>query len=718
MESFRIADRVIEPSLNRITMADGSTVQVEPKVMSVLVVLSERPGEVVTREELLSRVWNGVFVTDDAVHRTIRELRRRFGDDVEAPRVIETIRKRGYRLIAPIEAAAKGARVGDRPRDWPRACLGDRPRAWHRVWHGASPLIAAAVVVLAIGAVARFTLWDDANRARPLAVTFMPFTSDPGNEVDPALSASGKLAYVARSDDGRAHIFIKNTADAAAVQTTRGSAAEYAPTWAPDEQQLAFVRMDNSGCRIMISDLRGENAREISPCLSRHEFKMSWSPDGRELAVTAGDGRLASPSHIEIVTIADGSHRPATRPPLLHAGDYAPAFSPDGREIAFVRVISGGITSLCVAGRDRPDAVMVLTEDSADVLGVDWTPAGDKLIFSSDRAGAISIWRIDAHQNNAATEPQLVAGGGNKLKHPSVARRTGEVAYEDWQYEINLRDRSTGAAQADDSAAAINPTADRWNFHPQISPDGRRIAFQSTRSGSYEIWISDRNGNGARQLTQSRIYKSMARWSPDSKSLAFTLRTTSNEMELVVVDVDSSEVRSIARGRSLMAPSWSHDGTWVRTGGLLGNDRGRDDEIAEPTIREVNVRSGEVRGFAHGSASLESLDGHAVYTTDLGSAGLNRRILGDAGSTVVADRVTADQWPNWGVYDRGVYYVGYPDAGEPQLFMIENGTTIEKPMTRLPEMAWPGISVSRDGSRVIYAHADRRASNIGGLIVH
>jgi len=706
METFRIADRVVDPSLNRVTTADGSTVQVEPKVMSVLVVLSERPGEVVTRDELLSRVWNGVFVTDDAVHRTIRELRRLFDDDAEAPRVIETIRKRGYRLIAPVEAAAKGAGSGNSIQD----DLGERPRAWH--WAGG-----LIVVLLAIAAAMRFTLWGEANRARPLAVTFTPFTSDPGNEVDPALSASGKLAYVARGGDGRAHIFLKHTADAAAVQATSGSAVEYAPTWSPDEQQLAFVRMDGSGCRITISDLRGDHAREISPCLSHQEFKMSWSPDGRELAVTAGDGRLSSPSHIEILTIADGSHRAATQPPMLHAGDYAPAFSPDGREIAFVRVVSGGITSLCVTRRDRLDMVTTLTEDSADVLGVDWTPAGDKLIFSSDRAGAISIWRIDAHPKSIGTEPELVAGGGNKLKHPSVARRTGEVAYEDWQYEINLRDRSTAAGDGDDSAATISPTADRWNFHPQISPDGRRIAFQSTRSGSYEIWISDRNGNGARQLTSSRIYKSMARWSPDSRRLAFTVRTTSNEMELVVADVDSGEARRIARGRSLMAPGWSHDGTWVRSGGLLGNDRGRDDEIAEPTIWEVNVRTGEVRGFTRGSASLEALDGHAVYTADLGSAGLNRRMRGEAESTVVADRVTADQWPNWGVYDRGIYYVGYPDGGEPQLFMIEQGTTIEKPMARLPDMAWPGVAVSRDGSRVVYAHADRRASNIGGLIL-
>jgi dipeptidyl aminopeptidase/acylaminoacyl peptidase len=197
---------------------------------------------------------------------------------------------------------------------------------------------------------------------------------------------------------------------------------------------------------------------------------MSWSPDGRELAVTAGDGRLTSP-----VPHRDRDHRRRFAPPRdpataaarrrLRAGVLT------GRARNRVRAgVSGGITSLCVVGRDRLDAATMLTEDSADVLGVDWTPAGDKLIFSSDRAGAISIWRIDAHQKKAATEPQLVAGGGNKLKHPSVARRTGEVAYEDWQYEINLRDRSTGAAQADDSAAAINPTADRWNFHPQISP--------------------------------------------------------------------------------------------------------------------------------------------------------------------------------------------------------------------------------------------------------
>ena len=70
--------------------------------MQVLECLAETPGEVVTRDALVARVWPGVFVTDDVLHRAIRELRRAFGDDTAKPAYVETIRKRGYRLIAPV----------------------------------------------------------------------------------------------------------------------------------------------------------------------------------------------------------------------------------------------------------------------------------------------------------------------------------------------------------------------------------------------------------------------------------------------------------------------------------------------------------------------------------------------------------------------------------------------------------------------------------------
>jgi DNA-binding winged helix-turn-helix (wHTH) protein len=95
---FAIGEWNVQPSLNRLTRGQD-VVRLEPKVMQVLVCLADGGGDVVTREELIARVWPDVFVTDDVLHRAIGELRRVFGDSHAAPRYIETIRKRGYRLV-------------------------------------------------------------------------------------------------------------------------------------------------------------------------------------------------------------------------------------------------------------------------------------------------------------------------------------------------------------------------------------------------------------------------------------------------------------------------------------------------------------------------------------------------------------------------------------------------------------------------------------------
>src|SRR4030095_10132117 len=81
---FRLRGCVVDPSLNRV-FARGDAAELERKIMQVLVALAERPDEVVTREELMARVWAGVFVTDDVLNRAVRELRRLFGDWAKEP---------------------------------------------------------------------------------------------------------------------------------------------------------------------------------------------------------------------------------------------------------------------------------------------------------------------------------------------------------------------------------------------------------------------------------------------------------------------------------------------------------------------------------------------------------------------------------------------------------------------------------------------------------
>ncbi len=103
--SFKIGEFDVEPQANRL-IADGESREIEPKVMDLLVLFASRPGEVIAKSEIAETIWAGVEVNDDALTRTLWKLRQALGDSAKDPRYIETVPKRGYRLIAAVEGAS------------------------------------------------------------------------------------------------------------------------------------------------------------------------------------------------------------------------------------------------------------------------------------------------------------------------------------------------------------------------------------------------------------------------------------------------------------------------------------------------------------------------------------------------------------------------------------------------------------------------------------
>jgi len=99
---FRVGPWTARPSINSLSQ-NGTSARLEPKVMEVLVRLACEPGNVVSKEDILKTVWPDTFVSDDVLIRSVSELRRVFGDDAREPQFIETIPKRGYRLVAPVQ---------------------------------------------------------------------------------------------------------------------------------------------------------------------------------------------------------------------------------------------------------------------------------------------------------------------------------------------------------------------------------------------------------------------------------------------------------------------------------------------------------------------------------------------------------------------------------------------------------------------------------------
>jgi adenylate cyclase len=102
-KSLKVGSWIVDPCLNSMS-CEGRTVRLEPKMMGVLVCLAQHPGETLSKERLFQAVWPNTVVTEDVLTRCIAELRRAFDDDARNPTIIETIAKRGYRLVASVSA--------------------------------------------------------------------------------------------------------------------------------------------------------------------------------------------------------------------------------------------------------------------------------------------------------------------------------------------------------------------------------------------------------------------------------------------------------------------------------------------------------------------------------------------------------------------------------------------------------------------------------------
>jgi Tol biopolymer transport system component/DNA-binding winged helix-turn-helix (wHTH) protein len=691
---FLIQGIEVRVDLNRL-VTDRGDVTLEPKIMSVLSLLAERPGEVVTKEEILREVWNGTFVGEDVLTRAIRELRRAFGDDAAEPRVIETIRKRGYRLIAPVQPVSSVEAAAPEPAE-AGAVRPSGPAA------AAALGAAAAVVVLGAAALLGVHLWRaaESNRAPAGGMRVVPFTNLAGNERDPSVSPDGtRVAFAWNGGTGdEFRIYVRLRDSERLVRLTSGPGADRVPVWSPDGQSVAFSRFRGEGCDLMVVAALGGRQREIAPCPDPDHARFAWSPDGRVLAVS---GRPASgkPDRLELLPLGGGPALAVTAPPAESRGDFDPAFSPDGRSVAFVRALAGSVADVFVAPVAGGRAVR-RTFDNADLEGITWSPDGESIVFSSNRGGIYSLWTVGA----AGGSPRFLAGGGTKIKHPSASRAGSVIAYESWIYDVNLW--AIPASGAGAAARPLTSTTDEWNYAPAFSPDGSRIAFVSTRSGQPEIWVMGRGGDGAfRAASLAGAQVGPPAWSPDGHRLVFSGRPE-GQADLYVADVSGGPLRRLtADPGDEVAPSWSRDGRWI----YFSSRRTGDWEIWRIPAgggEESRVTSGG------GIGGREGPDGRTLYFSRAEVAGLFRMPVGGGAAERVLGHPGAGARSGWELTPGGLFTQDdWTDDGACIRFR-PHGESDYAFQAILSGMAWPGFAVSPDGRTIVYPRSDRRTSDI------
>ena len=619
----------------------GIRLKLQEQPFHVLQALLERPGELVTREEIERRVWSDhTFVDfDQSLNRAINKVREALGDSPENPRYIETMARRGYRFIAPVEGAP-----GPVAQPAPQTSTAGRP--WGKIaW-------VAAGVLTAAGA----GFWLTRDRAPRLAPRVVPLTASAGWEWQPAFSPDGKhVAFTWNGERGENFdVYVKLVGNVTALRLTSDPANDGLPAWSPDGRQIAFYSARGGGGIYLVSPDGGPERKLVDlPTDSR----PAWTADGKYLLVAklhrewqpeTGDGAL-------FLTPVDGGVAPRQiLAPPRGTWYKDPALAPDGRLLAFASCrgpTGAGSCTLQVA--DLPGGPLpsgkprqIAQQLSYFIWGVAWAPDGASLIYAADGlAPRVHLWRANVRNGNA---PERLELAGDGAYYPAVDFQTGRLAFS-----RRLRNANIWRLEAGGKPVPFLTASASRNMSPQYSPDGRRIAFASSRNAvNTAIWVANADGTGAAQITNiGSPYSGSPRWSPDSRWLAFDAARKDAVWDVWVVEASGGSLRQLTHGPDVNAvPSWSRDGTSIY---FTSTRTGRFEIWRIPAGGGTAVQVTRNGGYT----ACESTDGKTLYYTlsGEGKEGLWAKVLPDGEEMQVLKEAVASR--GFAVFSDGVYYL-------------------------------------------------------------
>jgi len=570
---------------------------------------------------------------------------------------------------------------------------------------------AAAWGLLAVGVAAAMWVYQATRDTKHLPLEAVPLTSDAGFEEAPSFSPDGN--QVAYSWDGpnrnNIDIYIKLIGAPRPLRLTTDPADDLYPAFSPDGRSVGFVRVSGTNATYVVTPAVGGSERTVAaiPATSADpitpagaSWSSAWLPGGRGIVL---DGlRVLSLDTGELRPVRDGSGTAVT--------GWFPAVAPDGHSLAFCRpasVAAFSLYALDLAGNGEPrGSPRKLADVDGDVFGLTWTSDSRQIVFAGGELSGTSglskvLWKVAALEG---ARPERLPFGVD-LTLPAISRYGARLAFV---RNSLAPDIYRARIMPPDAASApverfVSSTRSDWN--PQYSPDGRRLAFESTRTGQSAIWMSDAEGSNLVEVfSKTGKHSGTPRWSPDSQWLAFDSSAEGN-FDIYVIRPGSRQPRRLTTDPSDDAiPSWSPDGRGIY---FASNRSGRREVWKVPAAGGSAVqitRSG-------GLCVHASTDGTRIYYTknDGDSALWTMPVAGGPEREVLPSVMNR----NFVVFGGGLYFIPRADPqGRYSIQYLDFATaavTVVVPMAGVVNL---GLSVSPDGRYATYAQAETGDSDL------
>ena len=692
---------------------NGEVIRLQYQPLRVLLALLEHSGEAVTRDEIRERVWpeDSVQDFDNSLRVAVAKLRQAFGDDADSPRYIETLPRRGYRWIYPISVHdAKPNLVG--PAHHSVRATNSMALRDGYVPPKPSPLIASEpsrrtilgrriLVSLSLWLAVMAAVWFLRPQQPVPEPSVSPLTTYPGLEYIPALSPDGKrvaFAWTGPNATDPYSVYVKKIGEDRAQHITDmpPGACDSNPVWTPDGRFILFFRRFGDESGIYEVPEHGGTAKLLKKT-SFHDglirrARFDVSPKGNTLVYP--DRVAGQQVALFLLDMGTLQSRQLTFPPPSAQVDSNPAFSRDGTAVAFERDSSYLIQVHLVAitgGTDR-----VLTNHTySDIAGLAWTLDNSHILL-----GGQQLRKVSASEDGQT--PTVLPNLPEPVLYPNL--RGNRLAYSQAWDNANIWKLELRGPATPDGLPAKLITSTRQQAAASFSPDGSQIAFQSDRSGFWEIWKANRDGSNPVQLTHFHgPLTGTPRWSPDGRQIAFDSRNSGNS-EIYVIGSEGGTPRQVTASSSgNMVPAWSHDGRWIYySSGRNGTTNIWKMPVAGGTELQVTTDGGVY--------AAESSDGkHLYYSRSQVDPTLWQVALNGGVEQPVIAAPKPFSCSHWTIAASGLYIVD--QNGDLNYYDSDHRhSTI---VIHHPEFLtdW-SLAVSPDGREVLWVQVDSRSSDL------
>jgi eukaryotic-like serine/threonine-protein kinase len=563
--------------------------------------------------------------------------------------------------------------------------------------------LSASAAALVLSAAAWFFVQ---SRTRPPAtapeqaeMTVRPFLTSPTNESMPAFSPDGKtVAFSWDGEDGsNRDIYVKLVDAGNPLRLTTDPAVDIYPAWSPDGRFIAFGRIDAKHTQLLTVPALGGPERKLVEISSFGPPSLwlapSWHPSGKSIAfANSPEGERPGIFRLDLES---GQQQRLTTAPAAVLYDSMPAFSPDGKTLAFFRyrsTVSGDIMLLSMENgslRNLPASSLP--------SGLAWMPDGRSLLLGGTAGvtGA-NVGRLSRLPLNTL-KPAVIAIGGTGAAYPSPSPEGRRVVYVQTFADSNIWHAALETpARLSQSRMWIGST--RAERDPRYSPDGAHILFLSDRSGRVEFWQADADGKNAQQLTNNTPGFGSPQWSPDGTRVVFDGRVNGNA-DIFVMNVAGGAAKRLTDDPAEdIVPSFSRDGQWIY---FCSNRSGMQQLWRMPASGGSAQQITQDGGFD----SQESRDGNYLYyTKGRQKQGLVRRGVDGREEMLLPDLIGRI----WVAGEKGVYYID-PNDRERRLQYFDLATRRATVLTRISKMCSATnrcVSLSPDERNLLWVQTD------------